>query len=171
MRHGSVDSTGLAFSRFRRSRRSTVDCWSPEHTDGRSPFADKLAMEIEISSADATGPPGTPKIKVSNSHTLRSTAAKSEQPVFSGGARKTVAESAGELTACRDSNWYTAAVMDALSRSPRLLQHVPPDCPTTHAPLALRSRFLPNACCTVMHLSRQIIHGLATTSTFGKQVP
>jgi hypothetical protein len=28
--------------------------------------------------------PGTPKIKVSNSHTLRSTAAKSEQPVFSG---------------------------------------------------------------------------------------
>lgn len=30
---------------------STVDCWPPERTDGHSPSADKIAVEIEISAA------------------------------------------------------------------------------------------------------------------------
>ena len=75
--------------------------------------------------------PGTPQKKVSNSHTLRSTAAKSEQPVFSGGARKTVAESAGELTACRRVEFLSCGWNGRPSRLLRLLQHVataPPEC-------------------------------------------
>jgi hypothetical protein len=30
---------------------SIVDCWPPEHTNGRSPFADKLAGNMQISAA------------------------------------------------------------------------------------------------------------------------
>jgi hypothetical protein len=78
--------------------------------------------------------PGTPQKKVSNSHTLRSTAAKSEQPVFAGGAIETTAESAGEFTACRDSNWCTAAVMDALIRLPRLPNDTRPACSPFQVP-------------------------------------
>ncbi|MFM8396919.1 MAG: hypothetical protein ACKOAH_03735, partial [Pirellula sp.] len=48
--------------------------------------------------------PGIPKIKVSNSHTLWLTAAKSEQPVFLGGAGETDAENVGELTASAGSH-------------------------------------------------------------------
>ena len=71
------------------------------HFPAPAPTRRQLSVRRKNNCAPERDPqvsPGTPQKKVSNSHTLRSTAAKSEQPVFSGGARKTVAESAGELT-------------------------------------------------------------------------
>ena len=74
------------------------------HFRASAPTRQQLSVRRKNDCAPERDPqvsPGTPEIKVSNSHTLRSTAAKSEQPVFSGGASETVAESADELTEFR----------------------------------------------------------------------